>query len=253
MNKILLRLTLKWTACLFLLPLIIIQGAWIKRIFKKLVIASPPNEGVFSPNITDEGNGFLIAGVGDSVIAGIGVNEMRESLTARLAEKIAVQSPLPVRWLAYGCDGDRARDLLGKIPNYPRQNADLVVISIGVNDVMGMTSVTRWQFEITAIIGALREAFRAPIVFVGLPPMGRFPALPQPLRYAMGIRAELLDLMLRNAATVIHDVYWIDSSSFFDASHLAADGFHPNESACDLIAGQIMSTTEIETLLKHET
>lgn len=196
----------------------------------------PPNEGVFG----EDENVLHVIGVGDSVIAGVGVGHLSESITARVAEQLAQSSGRSVHWSAYGCNGDRARELIDKIPHVPGKKVDLVLVSIGVNDVSRLTSVVRWQLEITALIAALRERFRAPIVFMGLPPMGEFPVLPHPLRFALGIRAALLDLMLKNAASVIDDVHWADSFSEFDESHIATDGFHPNERACRTGAQQIV-------------
>ncbi len=243
-------------------PLIIPQGIWVRRVLDKMPDGSPPNEGKIQADATGSKSGnciqpnadaiphaiIRIIGIGDSVIAGVGVESMKNSLTAEIAKQIANESGRDVEWSAHGVNGDRVRDILEKVPGIPASNVDLVIISVGVNDVTRLTSVTRWQFEITALIAALRERFGAPIVFLGLPPMGRFSGLPQPLRFAMGVRSELLDSMLKNAASVIDDVYWSDSFSAFDEAHVARDGYHPNERACEIGARQILSAINLHDI-----
>ncbi len=260
-KKTVFRLTLLWTACLFMFPLIITQGIWVRRVLEKMPDGLPPNEGIINPDTVGSESenrpqpnsrvDLRIIGIGDSVIAGVGVEHMKDSLTAKLAGQLANESGQHVDWSSHGVNGDRAREVLEKVPGISASKVDLVVISVGVNDVSRLTSVTRWQFEITALIAALRERFGAPIVFLGLPPMGRFSGLPQPLRYAMGVRAELLDLMLRNAAIVIDDVYWSDSFSAFDETHVARDGYHPNERACEIGAGQILSAIDVQKIMSR--
>ena len=100
-------------------------------------------------------------------------------------------------------------------------------------------------------MAALRERFGAPIVFVGLPPMGRFTGLPQPLRFALGVRAALLDRVLVQASSVIEDVFWFDATASFNEKHLAIDGYHPGESGCEICAEQIVSLLSSEALFNQ--
>ncbi len=215
---------------------------WVRRRIEKLPDGLPPHQGI-------AGNGenqLSIIGVGDSVIAGVGVETLEQSLTAKVAEELAKTTGCPVHWSAFGSNGDQACDLTKKIQQFPREKVDAVIVSIGVNDVSGLTSVTRWQIEITLMIAELKNHFRAPIVFMGLPPMGRFPGLPQPLRFALGTRAAMLDLILKNAALVVPGVYWSDSS--LEGAPVASDGYHPGEIACEMVAAQIVANCLMKEL-----
>lgn len=207
---------------------------WVRRRIEKLPDGIPPHQGIAGDNKKE----LRIIGIGDSVIAGVGVETLAQSLTAKVAEELAEAANSTVHWSAFGCNGDKTRDLIQKIETLPIGKVDAVIISIGVNDVSGLTPISRWQFEITTIIGMLKDRFQAPIIFMGLPPMGKFPALPQPLRFALGTRAAMLDLMLKNAALVVPGVQWSDSNLV--EAPVASDGYHPNEVACEMVAREIV-------------
>jgi lysophospholipase L1-like esterase len=230
----LIELVPKWAGCLFLFPLLLLQGLLVRRTIERLPDGLPPNRG----NAGGGERELQIVGVGDSVIAGVGVEHLAQSLTAKVAEELARTMGCTVHWSAFGTNGDQARDLIARIDGLPGEKVDAVIVSIGVNDVSGLTSVTRWQFEITTMIAALKDHFEAPIVFIGLPPMGKFPGLPQPLRFALGVRADMLDLILKNTAAVVPGVYW--SNSCLEEAPVARDGYHPSELACEMVASKIV-------------
>src|SRR5688572_18363765 len=52
----------------------------------------------------------------------------------------------------------------------------------------------RWRRDLTQLIADLRRRVgAAPVVLASVPPMGRCPAFPQPLRGVLGLRAAALD------------------------------------------------------------
>jgi hypothetical protein len=69
--------------------------------------------------------------------------------------------------------------------------------------------------------------------------MGRFPALPQPLRGYLGMRARRLDTALAHWAASRDDCEHLPFAFPLDPSMLASDGFHPGETACARWAAQI--------------
>ena len=268
-GKFMPKLVLMWTLCLFLLPLLVLQGIWARRTTVSLPEAAPPYHGTYDGKEPP----IHILGLGDSVIAGVGVNYLEESLTAQIARSTSRKVDRRVNWRAVGCNGDKARDLLARYqavenndpthlqfsetgellePAVPfavdrawqEDNGttlpDYVVVSIGVNDVSGLTSLTRWNFEITQVIALLREHFGVPILFLGIPPMARFPALIHPLKFALGVRAAMLDKTIQRAAELLPDVHWIDSLNLFQPGHMAVDGYHPSASGCEVL-GEVIA------------
>ncbi len=279
-DKFMAKLVLMWTLCLFLFPLLFLQGIWVRRTTLSLPEAAHPNYGTFG----DKESPVHILGLGDSVIAGVGVSNLDESLTAQIARAISCKVDRSVVWQAKGCNGDKARDLLARYQtadsndssklqfsetgelvepvspdtaNGVRQGGsgtikpDYVVVSIGVNDVSGLTSLTRWNFEITQVIAALREQFNVPIIFLGIPPMARFPALVQPLKFALGVRAAMLDKTIQRAAELLPDIHWIDSHHLFQPEHMAADGYHPSTIGCQVV-GEVVAEVVAEVMVTLE-
>ncbi len=229
----------------------LVQGIWTRHSIEKLPEARSPNEGIAD----GEGQPIHIIGIGDSVIAGVGVESLSESLTACVAGKLSSKMNRSVSWAAYGCNGDRARNLIAKVAHLSNEEVDQVLVSIGVNDVSSVTSVTRWHLEINALIDELKQHFGAPIVFMGLPPMGAFPGLPQPLRFVLGVRAAMLDQILMNVTQKHDDVFWSDTFSRMDFRNpmkvlVARDGYHPDKQACEISAKKIAMLV-IEKIL-HE-
>ena len=239
-DRSLLRLSLVWWASLVLLPLLLIQASMTRRLVLRLPEGQPPNEGSFGSAMEGE-QSFTIVGLGDSVIAGVGVTNMSESLTANVARQFSIVTGQASNWYAYGVNGETINDLLQRVSKINPQDANALVVSIGVNDVTRLTSLVRWQFRVTHLVTALKSMTNGPVIILGVPPMQRFTALPQPLRWVLGIRATMLDVSLEQIGQLVDRVYWVDSLLNFDESHLARDGFHPNPVACDLIAQQIVS------------
>ena len=269
------KLVLLWTLSLFLFPVLVIQGIWTRQRGLKLPEASGPNLG----EIDGQAPAISILGIGDSVVAGVGVDNLGESLTAQIANSIATKTERKVRWLASGSNGDRVSDLLSKYqkighgghavlqfsddgelidakgPSATESSSretkpDYVVVSIGVNDVSHLTSLTRWNFEITQVIAELRECYGVPIMFLGIPPMDSFPGLPQPLRFALGVRAKMLDKTIQRASELLSDVHWVDTNRVFKASkdethqqdYIGEDGYHPSTLGCNIMGEKIAET-----------
>ena len=199
-------------------------------------MALPAARGPSNGQVGEGSSSLLLLGIGDSIIEGLGVAHVEEALTRQLALKLHQQNSRPILWQTQGRNGDRVRDLIARLPLLDGVEPDLVLVSIGVNDVSHLTSVTRWQWEVTHLIAELKLRFSAPIVFLGIPPMGQFSALPQPLRFALGVRARLLDQTLQQAAKLLSGIYWFDTASGFQAQLLARDGYHPGPLACESLA-----------------
>ncbi|MCB1647334.1 MAG: SGNH/GDSL hydrolase family protein [Pseudomonadales bacterium] len=231
-----LRLTLQWTLCLLLFPLLIWQGIRTRANTPRLPVAPGPRSGPGDSNAD-----LHLLMLGDSVAVGVGLPDTAATVAARTADHLTRLSRQSVSWQIEGENGDRLADLQERVQWLRPRKTDAVVISIGVNDVSHLTSVLKWQLGLTQLMSTLRDRTRAPVFFIGIPPMHRFTALPQPLRYVLGVRARMLDHALRQAARLIPWVTWIDISADFHEDHLAEDGYHPDSFASDIL-GQHLAT-----------
>jgi lysophospholipase L1-like esterase len=132
-----------------------------------------------------------------------------------------------------GRSGASARKLLDEfIASAAPVEADLVVVALGVNDTISLSSVAQWVGALDALLASLRRAAHAaPVVLAAVPPMQHFPALPSPLRQVLGLRARVLDRAAITWAAgrraVVHVPHprapLADVSAAF-----CSDGFHPS-------------------------
>lgn len=72
---------------------------------------------------------------------------------------------------------------------------DAAVVVLGVNDTLTLTTPGSWRATVERVIDALTPHLTpgGPVVLAGLPAVGRFTALPQPLRTVLGRHAAALD------------------------------------------------------------
>jgi lysophospholipase L1-like esterase len=212
-----------------LLPAIAWQGLRLRRTALRAPAAAGPAHGVVG-----RGPLLRLLGLGDSIIAGVGIDVLANALPGRTAAALARHGGREVHWRAAGASGLRARQVAELFAQQAvHERLDVVLVSVGVNDVTGIGSTRRWQRDLARLLDAIHAAHAgALLVLAGLPPMDRFPLLPQPLRAAMGIRARTFDAIARELAAardwVLHHPTTIDP----ERGAFAADGFHPGPQAC---------------------
>ena len=164
---------------------------------------------------------------------GVGVSDHAVGLVGRTAQALSAATGRPITWRLLGRSGASARDLLDEFvePAAPLE-ADVIVIALGVNDTISLSSVGHWIRSLDALLHSLRRhAQTAPVVLAAVPPMQYFPALPSPLRQVLGLRALVLDRAavkwVRKSHSVVHVPH--PRGSFADVSAaFCSDGFHPS-------------------------
>lgn len=215
-----------WYLHLFI-PILIIQGLWVRLRTPRLPEASGPRFGT----VERSGEPFDLIVLGESPVAGIGARTHEVALTGRTASALARRTERTVKWQTYGLSGATARRTLRElVPQIAGRNADAVIIALGVNDVISWRGVSNWTRDLEQLIsGVRRHVDNSLIVLTGVPPMQHFPALPQPLRWILGLRARLLDRGSVKLAAVLPRVIHVPSDFELAREWFCADGFHPSE------------------------
>ena len=202
-------------------PLLLLQGRWVRRVTPVLPEAPGPREGR-----AGEGPPLRLLILGDSAAAGVGAPAQAEALAGQLASRLAPR--FDQRWTLVARTGDTTRDALQTLATMPGERFDVVVTSLGVNDVTSGRSPTRWMADQARLVEVLRQHFGArQILLSALPPMHRFPALPQPLRAYLGAQARRYNTALQAFAATRTGCTWVPMDLDGDASLMASDGFHP--------------------------
>jgi len=207
----------KWT----LGPVLLVQGRRVRRETPVLPEPAGPREG-----LAGEGRLLRLLVVGDSAGAGVGAASQEEALTGRIVARLRERFRVEFRLVARtGASTASTLRQLERIDAFP---IDAAVTSLGVNDVTGDVGVAKFLALQARLHELLRSKFGARLVLAsGIPPMERFPALPQPLRWYLGARARELDRALAAALPDGRGAEYLALAGELDEAHMAADGFHP--------------------------
>lgn len=216
-------------------PLLLLQGLWVKKRTPRLGEARGPREGH-----TGDGKTLRLVALGDSIIAGVGVETTAQALPARLSDALAHALDCRICWWSHGFNGARTADLISMSAAPYWAEADLLVISNGLNDLTALAGLADFIAAKSDLYTHLRSlAPRALIAQIGLPPLGHFPALPQPLRSVFGRRASSFETALVSLIEPMKDVIYLPFTDIPQPELFAADGYHPGPEAVSIWADSL--------------
>jgi lysophospholipase L1-like esterase len=230
----------------FFLPFTALQGLWLKHTATRLPEATGDRSGVCG-----RGRKVYLLALGDSIIAGVGTGKIEYSLPVQFAQALAEGNGLSVQWHVEGRNGANISDLRQGIKQLTHdQKADVILISIGVNDVTGLSSTRKWRTQMLALVGELNEKWpQARILFVGLPPMDKFPLPPQPLRFMLGQRAATMDSIAAEVISKQENMLHIPTDIDPVEQGFCEDGFHPSAESCSYWARELAQRFEADNLV----
>jgi lysophospholipase L1-like esterase len=222
-------------ATVALAPVLLLQGRHVRR----TVALLPEPEGS-RKGASGKGPLLRLLVAGDSAAAGVGAQTQESALSGRLVAGL-VES-FHVEWKLVAFTGATTADLLAHLEALPAEDFDVVVTSLGVNDVTGRRSLNDWRRQQEQLVALLANKFHARLILLsGLPPMHRFPALPQPLRWYIGGRAKDFDRALASLADSRAGCEFVKLSyATMNPQTMAADGFHPGPAIYGLWAAEIV-------------
>jgi len=225
-------------AAIGLFPLLIAEAVYVKRITPRLPEASGARSG-----IAGSGPSLNLLILGDSAAAGVGVASQRQALSGRLVSILG--EGFRVSWKLIAQTGNKAKDTLAELRKLPPEAFNVVVTSIGVNDVTHGTGIGKWIGHQDQIIETLISKFRlSHIILSAVPPLHLFPALPQPLRWYLGMRAKQFNVALKKLAHRYRECEFVGIHFSTDESLMADDGFHPGAPAYSLWAEQVAAVIQ---------
>lgn len=222
-------------------PVLLVQGLHVRRVTPRLPEPPGPRSGR-----AGEGAPLRLLVAGDSAAAGVGAASQDEALTGRLVAELSARRAL--EWRLEAQTGYTTADAHAHLAALPEDRFDVVVLSLGVNDVTRGVGRVRWLARQAALVDLLRARF-APraLLFTALPPMHLFPALPQPLRWYLGARAREFNDMLADWLPHQPGCHLVAPDFQPDTAQIASDGFHPGPTAYATWATQV--ARDIDRLL----
>lgn len=220
-----------------LLPVLFWQGKQVRRKVPKMPEAPRNRTGQWGEGPP----GRRVILLGESTVAGVGVEDHREGLAGQLAYRLRETWSTAVQWEVIARSGYTAKQVGAKLaPQLPEKAVDLCVIGLGGNDTFQMTSPRRWRQDVEALIKAIRlRQPGCPVLFAQLPPVGEFPALTPLLRRVLGRQAGLLHEELKNLVSQQPGVFFPDRPIRFEKwaakapgglniKDFFSDGVHPS-------------------------
>jgi len=229
---------------LALAPVLLVQGRRVKRETPRLPEAAGSRLGTITTNnkALKQTQPLRILICGDSAAAGVGVANQQQALAGCLERELQSRFPLrDIHWTLWATNGDTSAVALVKLHLRPAQNFDLVITSLGVNDVTSGLEDYRFFRQQQALIRVFRDKFSArQILLTAVPPMRHFPALPQPLRWYLGRQADRLNAQLQRIAQHDSMVEVVDVNFPLQADVIASDGFHPGPVGYQLWAKAVL-------------
>ena len=203
-----------------LLPVLVAQALQVRRKALRLPEASGPRDGV-----AGDGPVLRLLIAGDSSAAGVGVAVQDQALAGRLVAELA--GAFEVHWRLEARTGADSAETIRRLAGLDG-TFDVVVTALGVNDVTGLVRGRVWMERQRLLSALARERFAARLIVTsGLPPMGRFPLLPQPLRWMLGRQARRFDAGLADLAAAAPDIAHVRFDLPLSPADMAEDGYHP--------------------------
>lgn len=188
----------------------------------------PVNSEQSSGNIPIVGTPLELVMLGETSALGKRSEDSRGNLHEETAEYFARYMENSVNWQTLGknlISAHAARHQL--VPKLFDLDVDILVLMLGKSDALNLNSPRNWQRDLGKLIDAIRlRAGGIPIVIAPMPPIGKMPMLPQPLRTIYRLRAKALDIATRQWVKQKDHVYYIGSRLRGGKELFANDGFN---------------------------
>ncbi|WP_050476295.1 SGNH/GDSL hydrolase family protein [Herbaspirillum rhizosphaerae] len=232
-----------------LLPWLLVQGKRTRRVTPRMPEAAGERHGVGLPaqSMSPEAAPYSLLAIGESPVAGVGVDTQEQAITAQLAHKLARHWQRPVSWTAFGKNGATVADAIRDVaPQLPDKKVNVVLIAFGVNDSTAFRSSARYRDDLATLMQLVQQRLQPDLlVIAGVPPLHLFPALPQPLRHVLGLKASALSAAAKSLATARPQTIFVPvQSNARDRSLMAIDGYHPSASGVLLWADQLAAAID---------
>ncbi len=218
------RWMLFWTFLPFVLP----QAIKVRRNAPRVSGAAGPTSGRIG-----SGKTIRLMAIGDSIIAGVGAETAAQALPGPVAIELAGLACCEVSWSAFGLIGATSSEVSRRlIPTLPNEPFDVVILSVGVNDVTSLRTMRQWSRDLGGLLDQLRtHSSEAVIAVVGVPPLSSFPLLPQPLRAVIRIRARMFDDAAEFEVSKRNRMIYVSIDIDPAPDQFSPDSFHPSASS----------------------
>lgn len=231
-----------------LAPVLIVQGKRLRRDIPRLPDAALPWTGSLAGPRPVQ---LLV--LGDSTAAGVGAETQADALSGNLARNIRDRFHRGSVWRAVGRNGATSRDVITDYLDEASESpADLVFLTIGANDALGLRSRASFRNDVAHITEVMRQTNPDALILVSLMPrFDRFAALPQPVKWNLALHAASLDEGARAGVAGMPGVFAIPKPIPYTPEFWASDRFHPSADGYRQWIDFAMDSVPTELLEQH--
>jgi lysophospholipase L1-like esterase len=208
-------------------PLLFLQGAITRWKIGVLPDAAGPKCGIVGDG-KDPAKLFVL---GESTVAGLGARSHELGLAGQFARQLNLRIGRSVEWKVLGKNGVTARRTIDELlPEMPNGDFDYILLGLGGNDVMKLTSPTKWRRDMLELIGILQERCSGSYIFIANCPMVILTnAIPPPSKQLLWELSKLHDANIREFTANMDHVFYYPQPVNINLVGFFADGVHPSE------------------------
>lgn len=208
-------------------PFLYLQGHFTRRKVGLLPDADGPNRGVAG----DGEQPAKLFVIGESTVAGLGARTHEFALAGQFAKHLSIKVCRPVEWSVIGKNGVTARRTIDElIPQMPDEEFDYILVGLGGNDVMKLSSPAKWRRDMTELLGLLRSKNPDATIFLSNCPMIKLsPVMPHPIKFILWELSKMHDANIRELSGELDRVFYYPQPVDVKLEGFFADGIHPSE------------------------
>ena len=208
-------------------PLLYLQGQYTRRKVGVLPEAAGGKTGTVGTG--DEPAKLFV--IGESTVAGLGARSHDRALAGKFAERLSERIGRSIQWAVVGRNGVTAKRTIDELlPQMPDETFDYILVGLGGNDVMKLSSPRKWRRDMVRLLGLLKEKNPNATIFITNCPMIKFsPAIPHPIKFLLWQLSKLHDKNIKEFTADLDRVFYYHQPAEFTVDGFFADGIHPSE------------------------
>lgn len=169
--------------------------------------------------------------IGESTVAGLGARDHERAFAGQFAKFVSGHIGRPVSWRVIGKNGVTARRTIEElVPQMPDKQFDYILVGLGGNDVMKLSSPKKWRRDMIELLGILRAKNSDAVIFVSNCPMIKYStAIPHPIKFLLWELSKMHDANIREFTAGMDRVFYYPQPADVRLEGFFADGIHPSE------------------------
>lgn len=208
-------------------PFLFIQGRITRWKVGLLPDAAAPFNGTAAGNEIHK----MLLVIGESTVAGLGARDHERALAGQFANAINRRTGETIDWHVIGRNGVTARRTIDElVPMMPGERFDYILLGLGGNDVMKLSSPRKWRRDMLELIAIMREKSPDAAIFITNCPMIVYsPVIPEPIKSILWKLSRMHDANIREFTSDLDGVHYFPQPVIVDIDGFWADGIHPSE------------------------